>query len=358
MWASRVSWARGATGTWNESVRVSSPSFFLTSTRNPGSGGTRAPAAARRRDARATRRRPRRARGRRRGFPCSSRASLPPLPNARGRESSRGLRGRLPLWYFARWERPARGCCGKRFMPHFITDTCIGCGVCEIKCPTHTITGDKNEKYVIHHDRCIDCSVCARYCPVSCIQDQKGELVEKVKPQGHPQGDRRPGPLHGLRVLHRHLPVRLHLPDRRPAPRDLPQDRRGGRRALRLLPALRDRLREGRHLRPQPDHPGEAVPARPVTETPRDAAPPDDDERGGGAPRRRAPDRPVLPPAAAGRRGRGRHLPRLQPHDVRAAQPARLPPGSPGRDRQPPLAGGLRALPLARQPAARGARRR
>ena len=35
-------------------------------------------------------------------------------------------------------------------MPHFITDTCIGCGVCEIKCPTHTITGDKNEKYVIH----------------------------------------------------------------------------------------------------------------------------------------------------------------------------------------------------------------
>ncbi len=72
-------------------------------------------------------------------------------------------------------------------MPHFITETCIGCGVCEIKCPTHTITGDKNEKYVIHHDRCIDCSVCARYCPVSCIQDQKGELVEKVRPRDIPK---------------------------------------------------------------------------------------------------------------------------------------------------------------------------
>ena len=72
-------------------------------------------------------------------------------------------------------------------MPHFITETCIGCGVCEIKCPTHTITGDKNEKYVIHADRCIDCSVCARYCPVSCIQDQKGELVEKVKPRDIPK---------------------------------------------------------------------------------------------------------------------------------------------------------------------------
>ncbi|HEY3124936.1 MAG TPA: 4Fe-4S binding protein [Thermoanaerobaculia bacterium] len=72
-------------------------------------------------------------------------------------------------------------------MPHFITETCIGCGVCEIKCPTHTITGDKNEKYVIHADRCIDCSVCARYCPVSCIQDQKGELIEKVKPRDIPK---------------------------------------------------------------------------------------------------------------------------------------------------------------------------
>ena len=35
MWASRVSWAMSATGTWTESLRVSSPSFFLTSTRNP-----------------------------------------------------------------------------------------------------------------------------------------------------------------------------------------------------------------------------------------------------------------------------------------------------------------------------------
>jgi len=72
-------------------------------------------------------------------------------------------------------------------MPHFITDTCIGCGVCEIKCPTHTITGGKNEKFVIHPDRCIDCSVCARYCPVSCIQDMDGLLVEKVKPKDIPK---------------------------------------------------------------------------------------------------------------------------------------------------------------------------
>jgi len=72
-------------------------------------------------------------------------------------------------------------------MPHFIQDTCIGCGVCEVKCPTHTITGDKKEKYVIHADRCIDCSVCARYCPVSCIENNAGQLVEKVKPKDIPK---------------------------------------------------------------------------------------------------------------------------------------------------------------------------
>ncbi len=72
-------------------------------------------------------------------------------------------------------------------MPHFIHDTCIGCGVCEIKCPTHTITGGKNEKFVIHQDRCIDCSVCAVYCPVSCIQDQHGDLIQKVKPKDIPK---------------------------------------------------------------------------------------------------------------------------------------------------------------------------
>ncbi len=35
MWASRVSCAMSATGTWTENLRVSSPSVFLTSTRNP-----------------------------------------------------------------------------------------------------------------------------------------------------------------------------------------------------------------------------------------------------------------------------------------------------------------------------------
>ncbi|HUP49358.1 MAG TPA: 4Fe-4S binding protein, partial [Thermoanaerobaculia bacterium] len=55
-------------------------------------------------------------------------------------------------------------------MPHFITDLCIGCGVCEIKCPTNTIWGEQKGQFYIHPERCIDCSVCGIYCPVDAIQ--------------------------------------------------------------------------------------------------------------------------------------------------------------------------------------------
>ena len=43
-------------------------------------------------------------------------------------------------------------------MPHFITDKCIGCSVCEIKCPTNTIWGAQKGQFYIHPTRCIDCS--------------------------------------------------------------------------------------------------------------------------------------------------------------------------------------------------------
>src|SRR2546426_8763269 len=72
-------------------------------------------------------------------------------------------------------------------MAYFITDKCIGCTVCELKCPTDTISGKSKELYVIHPEGCIDCGVCAIYCPVSCIQDQFGNLVERIKPKDIPK---------------------------------------------------------------------------------------------------------------------------------------------------------------------------
>lgn len=72
-------------------------------------------------------------------------------------------------------------------VPYFITDTCIGCSVCELKCPTDTISGKKKETFVIHPEGCIECGVCAVFCPVSCIQNQFGELVQGVKPAQIPK---------------------------------------------------------------------------------------------------------------------------------------------------------------------------
>ena len=74
-------------------------------------------------------------------------------------------------------------------MPHFITDKCIGCGVCEIKCPTNTIWGEIKGQYYIHPERCIDCSVCGIYCPVDAIQNQHGTYIPRVKPKEIPKAE-------------------------------------------------------------------------------------------------------------------------------------------------------------------------
>ena len=74
-------------------------------------------------------------------------------------------------------------------MPHFITDKCIGCSVCEVKCPTNTIWGAARGMYYIHPERCIDCSVCGIYCPVDAIQNQHGDLIPRVKPKEIPKAE-------------------------------------------------------------------------------------------------------------------------------------------------------------------------
>ena len=74
-------------------------------------------------------------------------------------------------------------------MPHFITDKCIGCSVCEVKCPTNTIWGTARGLYYIHPERCIDCSVCGIYCPVDAIQNQHGDFIPRVKPKEIPKAE-------------------------------------------------------------------------------------------------------------------------------------------------------------------------
>lgn len=70
---------------------------------------------------------------------------------------------------------------------HYIMENCVGCGVCDIKCPTKAITGIKKERYVIDPNLCINCSVCGVYCPYDCIVDQRSVLVERIKAKEIPK---------------------------------------------------------------------------------------------------------------------------------------------------------------------------
>lgn len=70
---------------------------------------------------------------------------------------------------------------------HYILENCVGCGVCDIKCPTKAITGLKKERYIIDPNLCINCSVCGVYCPYDCIVDQRSVLVERIKAKEIPK---------------------------------------------------------------------------------------------------------------------------------------------------------------------------
>ena len=54
----------------------------------------------------------------------------------------------------------------------FITELCIGCGLCARKCPVKCISGEKKERHVIDAARCIKCGTCREVCPVQAVTRQ------------------------------------------------------------------------------------------------------------------------------------------------------------------------------------------
>ena len=57
----------------------------------------------------------------------------------------------------------------KDLLRYYVTDDCIGCGICKKKCPATAITGTVRNKHFIDHDACIKCDACIQDCPVHAI---------------------------------------------------------------------------------------------------------------------------------------------------------------------------------------------
>jgi NADH-quinone oxidoreductase subunit F/NADP-reducing hydrogenase subunit HndC len=62
---------------------------------------------------------------------------------------------------------PARVC--SSLLDYFITESCVGCGLCKKGCPASCISGTKKQVHVIDNARCIKCGTCISKCPTKSI---------------------------------------------------------------------------------------------------------------------------------------------------------------------------------------------
>ena len=62
---------------------------------------------------------------------------------------------------------PAGVC--KALIKYYITDKCVGCGLCKRNCPAGAISGNLKEKHSINTSVCIKCGACKASCKVGAI---------------------------------------------------------------------------------------------------------------------------------------------------------------------------------------------
>ncbi len=66
-----------------------------------------------------------------------------------------------------------------RYLENVVTlalnsDSCTGCGMCEMVCPHGVFTVEDAKARVMDRDACMECGACARNCPVEAISVRSG----------------------------------------------------------------------------------------------------------------------------------------------------------------------------------------
>ncbi|MDR3092809.1 MAG: 4Fe-4S binding protein [Endomicrobium sp.] len=51
-----------------------------------------------------------------------------------------------------------------------ITDKCVGCTVCSMKCPVKAISGERGQKHKIDVIKCVKCGICMQSCKLNAIE--------------------------------------------------------------------------------------------------------------------------------------------------------------------------------------------
>ncbi len=57
----------------------------------------------------------------------------------------------------------------KKLISYYITEKCIGCGLCARQCPAECITGERKSRHVIDQAKCLKCGACFSACKFNAI---------------------------------------------------------------------------------------------------------------------------------------------------------------------------------------------